>query len=168
MFKRLLAALLAFLAMSVFAAVDVNKATQAELDGVKGIGPAIATRITTERAKAPFKDWTDFVNRVSGVGEKTAAKLSEAGLTVNGTSFKGISPAPAAAAARKATTTAGAEAPVKAASKAETKAEAKARAKAEAKAQTKAKAETQAASKAETQAAKKKAKAEAAASAAKK
>ena len=39
MFKKLFAALAALLAAAAFAAVDVNKATQAELESIKGIGP---------------------------------------------------------------------------------------------------------------------------------
>jgi competence protein ComEA len=162
----LLAAVLAFVAMSVFAAVDVNKATSAELDGIKGIGPAIAGRITAERAKSPFKDWDDLIGRVSGIGEKTATKFSEGGLTVNGATYKGAAAAPAAAkptAAKAATATApAAAADAKSADKM-TKKE-KAEAKAEAKAQAKADA---AADKAEAKAKKAKG-ADAAASAAKK
>ena len=93
MIKRLLASLLAFLAFSVFAAVDVNKGSAAELDSIKGIGPTISTRIVDERKKGNFKDWPDFISRVSGIGETSAAKLSEAGLTVNGQSYKGAAPA---------------------------------------------------------------------------
>jgi competence protein ComEA len=168
MVKRLLAAVLAFVAMSVFAAVDVNKATSAELDGIKGIGPAIAGRITAERAKSPFKDWDDLIGRVSGIGEKTATKFSEGGLTVNGATYKGAAAAPAAAkptAAKAATATAPAAAAAADAKSADkmTKKE-KAEAKAEAKAQAKADA---AADKAEAKAKKAKG-ADAAASAAKK
>jgi competence protein ComEA len=97
MFKRILAALFALIAASAFAAVDVNKATAAELDAVKGIGPVLSTKIVETRKSGNFKDWDDFVNRVKGVGETSAAKLSAEGLTVNGTSFKGMAPAPAAA-----------------------------------------------------------------------
>jgi competence protein ComEA len=95
MFKRVIAALLALFAAAAFAAVDVNKASSAELDSVKGIGPAIATKIIDERKKGSFKDWTDFVDRVKGVGEGSAAKLSAEGLTVNGQSFSGAAAAPA-------------------------------------------------------------------------
>jgi competence protein ComEA len=101
MFKKLLLSLAAFVAsISIaFAATDVNKATQAELDGIKGIGPAISKAIVDERAKGgPFKDWTDFEARVKGVGEKSGAKMSEAGLTVAGKSYAG---APAKADAGK-------------------------------------------------------------------
>ncbi len=68
-----------------FADVDVNKADQAALDGVKGIGPAKSKAILAERTKGGnFKDWADFESRVKGIGEKNAIKLSDAGLTVNG------------------------------------------------------------------------------------
>jgi competence protein ComEA len=89
MFKKFIAALAALLAASAFAAVDVNKASQAELEAVKGIGPAISTSILSERKKGDFKDWNDLVVRVKGVGDKSAAKLSEGGLTVNGKAFAG-------------------------------------------------------------------------------
>ena len=52
MFKKLLAFLAAMTVAVAFAAVDVNKATPAELDSVKGIGPAISGRILEERKKA--------------------------------------------------------------------------------------------------------------------
>ena len=89
MIKRLLAALFALIAATAFAAVDVNKATQAELETIKGVGPAISGKILDERKKSPFKDWADMVERVKGVGEGNAAKFSTEGLTVNGQGFKG-------------------------------------------------------------------------------
>ncbi|WP_431476978.1 ComEA family DNA-binding protein [Massilia eburnea] len=75
-----------------FAQVDVNKADQAALDGVKGIGPAKSKAIMAERAKGEFKDWADLEQRVKGIGEKNAMKLSEAGLMVNGKSRDGAAP----------------------------------------------------------------------------
>ena len=95
MFKRILVALLAFFAFSVFAA-DANTASQADLEAVKGIGPAIATRIIDARKNGNFKDWPDLVARVKGIGDKSAAKLSTAGLTVNGAAMSGSPAAPAA------------------------------------------------------------------------
>ena len=83
MLKRLLVALLAFFALSVFAA-DANNASQADLEAIKGIGPAIATKIVDERKNGAFKDWPDLITRVKGIGDKNATKLSSAGLTVNG------------------------------------------------------------------------------------
>lgn len=65
--------------------VDVNKADQAALDGVRGIGPTTSKAILDERKRAgPFKDWADFTSRVKGIGEKKSTNLSQAGLTVNG------------------------------------------------------------------------------------
>ncbi|MEP6739677.1 MAG: helix-hairpin-helix domain-containing protein [Caldimonas sp.] len=89
MFKKFVAALAALIAATAFAAVDVNKANQAELEAIKGIGPVISTLIISERKKGDFKDWSDLVVRVKGVGDKNAAKLSEGGLTVNGAAFTG-------------------------------------------------------------------------------
>ncbi|MPM88484.1 hypothetical protein SDC9_135588 [bioreactor metagenome] len=71
------------------AAVDINKATEAELDGIKGIGPATTRLIMEERKSAPFADWNDVTRRVKGIGAKRAAKLSGEGLTVNGQAFAG-------------------------------------------------------------------------------
>jgi competence protein ComEA len=74
---------------AAIAAVDINKADQAALEGVKGIGPSMSTRMLDERKKAPFKDWPDMIERVKGVGAGNAGRYSEAGLTVNGTPFAG-------------------------------------------------------------------------------
>ncbi len=89
MLKRILALMAMLYAAACFATVDVNKATAAELDGVKGIGPAISGKILDERKKGNFKDWNDFIRRVKGVGEGNAAKFSAEGLTVNGATYKG-------------------------------------------------------------------------------
>ena len=89
MFKKFLAALAAFVALSAFAAVDANKGNQAQLESIKGIGPVISTLIINERKKGDFKDWNDMIVRVKGVGDKNAVKLSEGGLTVNGAAFAG-------------------------------------------------------------------------------
>ena len=96
MFKKILAAALGlFVAVAFAASVDANKATQAELEAIKGVGPAIATKIMDERKKSAFKDWNDLVVRVKGVGEGNAAKLSADGLTVNGAAFQPTAAAPA-------------------------------------------------------------------------
>jgi competence protein ComEA len=88
MWKKFVAALVMFCAAAMAMALDVNKATEAELDNLKGIGPVTSKLILAERKKAHFKDWQDFIDRVKGVGESRAAKFSEEGLTVNGQSFK--------------------------------------------------------------------------------
>lgn len=89
MLKKILAVLAMLYACAAFAAVDVNRATAAELDGIKGIGPVTSKRILDERRKGgEFKSWDDFIQRVSGVGEGNAAKFSAEGLTVGGAAFK--------------------------------------------------------------------------------
>ncbi|MHA4870245.1 ComEA family DNA-binding protein [Duganella sp. PWIR1] len=91
MYKKLLmavAALVATMGMA-WAQVDVNKADAAALDSVRGLGPAKTKAILEERKKGDFKDWADFEQRVKGIGDKNAAKLSEAGLQVNGKSKDG-------------------------------------------------------------------------------
>ena len=93
MLKKILAAVAMLSAAACFAAVDVNKASAAELDSIKGIGPGTSTKILDERKKGDFKDWNDFVTRVKAVGEKNAVKFSAEGLTVNGEAFKGAAPA---------------------------------------------------------------------------
>ena len=81
--------LLFMLSGTALAAVDVNNADQAALDSVTGIGPATSKAILAEREKnGNFKDWTDLERRVKGVGSRNAVKLSAAGLTVNGESYK--------------------------------------------------------------------------------
>ncbi len=95
MLKKLFAIFAMLYAAMAFAAVDVNKATAAELDGIKGIGPAISAKILDERKKGNFKDWDDLVKRVNGIGDTNAAKFSAEGLTVGGSAYKGAVAAPA-------------------------------------------------------------------------
>jgi len=88
MIKPLLTALALLQCAVAFAAVDVNQASVAELDGIKGIGPAMSSRILDERKKGDFKNWADLMARVKGVGQANAARLSFEGLTVGGATFK--------------------------------------------------------------------------------
>jgi competence protein ComEA len=97
MFKSILAALLAFCAAAAFAAVDINKANLAELEAVKGLGTVSAGKILDERKKGSYKDWNDVMQRVGGIKEAKASKLSAAGLTVNGEAFKAAAPSGKAA-----------------------------------------------------------------------
>ncbi|MBC3907413.1 ComEA family DNA-binding protein [Undibacterium umbellatum] len=102
MLKKLVFGLMALLAATgfAFADVDVNKGDQAALDGIKGIGPTKSKAIIEERTKnGAFKDWADFESRVKGIGEKSSAKLSAAGLTVNGQAKPGAAAKPVASAA---------------------------------------------------------------------
>ena len=97
MLKKLLMLLTLLYAAVSFAAVDVNQASAADLDGIKGIGPTISGKILDERKKGMFKDWNDFISRVNGMGEKNATKFSAQGMTINGSAYNGAAaPAPAA------------------------------------------------------------------------
>ena len=100
MLKKLFFLVAALCAVAAFAAVDVNTATEAELDGIKGIGPGLSGRILEERRSAPFKDWSDFIGRVGGVGPKSAVNFSKEGLTVNGKKFSAAAAARAEAKAK--------------------------------------------------------------------
>jgi competence protein ComEA len=106
MIKKLMFAVATLVASMgfAFAQVDVNKADAAALDSVKGVGPAMSKQIMDERTKnGDFKDWADFQKRVKGVGEKRAAKLSQAGLQVNGMAKEGAPGAAKTADAKPAT-----------------------------------------------------------------
>jgi competence protein ComEA len=95
---RSIAVLALALCLPALAAVDVNKASQAELESIKGIGPGLASKILAARQSGSFKNWDDLVDRVSGVGPGNAARFSQAGLTVAGNAFSGAAATPAQAA----------------------------------------------------------------------
>ena len=58
-----------------FAAVDINKATTQELNGLQGIGPAKAQAIVEYRQKnGQFKSTKDLT-KVKGIGPKIVEKL---------------------------------------------------------------------------------------------
>lgn len=81
-------------AFNAFAAVEANQASQADLETVKGIGPGLSTKILDARKAGPFKDWSDMVERVSGVGPGNAARFSQAGLTVAGAPYQAAAAVP--------------------------------------------------------------------------
>ena len=87
MLKKIIAFLACMHLALAFAGVDVNQASEADLDGIKGLGPATTRLILAERQKADFKSWADLISRVKGLGQNSAVKLSEAGLSVNGVSY---------------------------------------------------------------------------------
>ncbi len=66
------------------AQVDVNSASEADLDSLRGLGPAMTARILAQRAQSPFADWADLMRRVKGLRTTTARHLAEQGLSVNG------------------------------------------------------------------------------------
>lgn len=81
---------LSLMSSLALAALEVNKASAAELDGIKGIGPATSARILEAREDGAFKNWADLMARVKGIGPKSAHKLAANGLTVNGAGAEGL------------------------------------------------------------------------------
>jgi competence protein ComEA len=72
---------------AAFADLDVNRASQAELERLTGVGPQLSTRILAARASQSFSDWEDLRQRVPGLGPQQSVRLSQQGLTVAGASF---------------------------------------------------------------------------------
>jgi competence protein ComEA len=67
--------------------VNVNTASQSELESIRGLGPSKAKAIITEREKGgAFYDSYDLHSRVRGIGEKSVGKLMENGLKIEGQS----------------------------------------------------------------------------------
>ena len=56
--------------------ININTASEKELDALPGIGPAIARRIVEHRSSQPFTKIEDIM-LVKGIGEKKFAKLKE-------------------------------------------------------------------------------------------
>ncbi len=82
--KTLITLITTLSAAACFAALDINQASEAELDSIKGIGPGTSSKILDERKKANFKDWNDLITRVKGIADIKAAHFSAEGVTVNG------------------------------------------------------------------------------------
>jgi len=74
--KKLLLVILSVLAFAIpaWASVDLNSATMAQLESVKGIGPKKAQYIIDYRKKTPFKS-VDDLTKVKGFGKKTVDKM---------------------------------------------------------------------------------------------
>ncbi len=75
--KKMLGSLILGLLFSIsaWAAVDLNSATQSELESVKGIGSAKAKQIVEYRQKnGPFKS-VDSLADVKGFGKASVAKF---------------------------------------------------------------------------------------------
>ncbi len=69
-------------------ALDINLATVAELDSLRGMGPALSAKVLQAREQRPFDSWRDVMKRVSGFGPAKAQQFSDQGLTVNGQPLK--------------------------------------------------------------------------------
>jgi competence protein ComEA len=91
MLKKITGALLAFgfAGLTWAQQIDLNKATEVELDALKGVGPVLTKAVVDERKKAPFKNWEDATSRVKGLGPQKASSLSEQGVRVQGSAYAG-------------------------------------------------------------------------------
>lgn len=79
-------------------ALDVNAASPAQLESLRGIGPRTAKMIVHERNRAgAFASMEDLSDRVKGLGERRVRALSQAGLEVrSGTSGTAVASDPSA------------------------------------------------------------------------
>jgi len=79
-----LSATLAFTSLGVCASpINVNTASQSELESIKGIGPSKAKTIIAERLDGGhFQDANDLQKRVRGIGMKSVEKMVDNGLTI--------------------------------------------------------------------------------------
>jgi len=80
-----LSATLAFTSFGVVIAspLNVNTATQSELESIKGIGPSKAKTIIAERLDGGhFQDANDLQKRVRGIGMRSVEKMVDNGLTI--------------------------------------------------------------------------------------
>jgi competence protein ComEA helix-hairpin-helix repeat region len=70
-----LVGLLAMMALPVFGAVNINTATQSELEAVKGLGPAKAKAIIAYREQNGAFKSVDDLDKVKGFGKASIDKL---------------------------------------------------------------------------------------------
>ena len=69
--------------MAAASPINVNTATQSELESIKGIGPSKAKTIIAERLDGGhFQDANDLQKRVRGIGMKSVEKMVDNGLTI--------------------------------------------------------------------------------------
>lgn len=87
LFRALVNSLIVLTCCTTALALDINQANEAELDSVKGMGPALSAKVLKARAEGPFKNWTDLMKRVSGIRQNKAKQLSDQGLTIDGQAF---------------------------------------------------------------------------------
>ena len=67
-----------------WAQIELNKASEIDLDSLKGVGPSLTRQVLNERQKGAFTNWADVMQRIKGIGTQKAASLSEQGLRVQG------------------------------------------------------------------------------------
>ena len=85
--RSLFSGVVALMVCHTALALDINQANEAELDSIKGMGPALSAKVIKARELGAFKDWQDLMQRVSGIRQNKAQQFSEQGLTVHGQAF---------------------------------------------------------------------------------
>lgn len=79
----LLPAIGASLSDAMASPINVNSASQSELESIKGLGPSKARAIISEREDGGFyHDANDLQKRVRGIGMKSVEKMVDNGLTI--------------------------------------------------------------------------------------
>ena len=73
--------------LSVFS-LEINQANEAELDSIKGMGPAMTRKVLAARTEKLFMNWKDLMSRVTGIGKAKAQQFSDQGVLVNGLALK--------------------------------------------------------------------------------
>ncbi|MEY5028604.1 MAG: hypothetical protein RLZ63_919 [Pseudomonadota bacterium] len=88
MYKFFIPLGLAFACLCAHAELDLNRAREMDLDGLKGVGPALSARILKAREARPFSNWEDLQQRVKGVGPALSQSLSEQGARIDGKAWR--------------------------------------------------------------------------------
>ena len=71
------------LGLATASPINVNTATQSELESIRGIGPSKAKTIIAERLDGGhFQDANDLQKRVRGIGMKSVEKMVDNGLSI--------------------------------------------------------------------------------------
>ena len=72
------------ISLSSAMAADINTATRAEIEAVRGVGVVLTDRIIEQRKIKPFQSWQDAQKRVRGLGKRNVAGFRDADMRING------------------------------------------------------------------------------------
>ena len=84
MHKLFMALGLSFACLFAHAELDINRAREIDLEGLKGVGPSLSARILKAREVRPFTNWQDLQQRVKGIGPVLSQSLSDQGARIDG------------------------------------------------------------------------------------